>query len=229
MLTDGAVPILIVEDEKKLAESIGQSLTRAGYAVSLAFDGEAAISAARAQQPALIVLDLNLPKRSGYEVLSTLREEQNAIPVLILSAMDRVEDRVRGLQEGADDYLVKPFDTSELIARIEALLRRAGKGAPLVYRAGDLVLDVLSRKVTRAGVDLALSPKQFALLEFFLRNKGEILTRRRIAEGIWGYTFDTGTNIVDVHINNLRKAIHTRGSKKLIYTIRKEGYVLRDA
>lgn len=231
MAQDDATTILVVDDEEKLTRSIEQVLRLVGFSVLVAFDGETAIERARGHDLSLslVVLDLNLPKRSGFEVLSAIRERDDPPPVLILSALDKVEDRVRGLQLGADDYLVKPFEMSELVARIEALLRRAGRGTRYVFRVGDLTVDVLSRKVTRGDVDILLSPKQFALLEFLVRNKNQILTRRRIAEHVWGYTFDTGTNIVDVHINHLRKAIDRPGTRSMIQTVYGEGYVIRDS
>jgi len=222
------IHILLVEDETKLALSLKRQLSRAGYSVELAFDGQSAQNMLDSQTFDLVVLDLNLPKKSGFEVLHEMREQSSDIPVLILSARGKTEDRVRGLKSGADDYLSKPFDPAELIARIEALLRRVGYSHGNILRTGDLILDVVKRKVTREDREIILSPKEFALLEFFMRNKNQILTRKRIAEQVWGYRFDTGTNIVNVYVNYLRKSINTGFSKKLIDTIHGKGFTLKD-
>lgn len=227
-ITGSPLRILLVEDERKLAESIARHLQGAGYEVEHARDGEEALARARSEEFHLIILDLNLPKRSGFDVLAELRSEMRDTPVLILSAREEVTDRVEGLRRGADDYLVKPFDVGELTARIEAILRRAGHERISVLRAKDLVMDVVQRKVWRADEEIFLSPREFALLKFFLRNKNRIVTRRRIAEQVWGYTFDTGTNIVDVYVSYLRKAVDAPFDEKLIHTVVREGFVLRD-
>lgn len=218
----------MVEDERRLAESVERQLKRAGYEVELAGDGDEALEMARGHEFHLILLDLNLPRRSGFEVIEILRAEMRETPILILSARDGVEDRIEGLRRGADDFLVKPFDFDELSARIEAILRRAGHDRLSVFEAADLTMDVVGRKVRRGGRDIALSPREFGLLEFFLRNKNQILTRRRIAEQVWGYSFDTGTNIVDVYVSYLRKAIDAGFDRKLIQTIPRQGFVLKD-
>lgn len=220
--------LLLVEDEKKLARSLERQLSREGYEVELAYDGAEAGQKARSQQFHLIILDLNLPKKSGLELLQELRSESYTMPVIILSACDKVEDRVKGLQLGADDYLNKPFDSGELLARIEAILRRSGHFRMAILRAGDLIMDVIQRTVKRGEETINLSPREFALLEYFLRNKNQILTRKRLAEQVWGYTFDTGTNIVDVYVSYLRKAIDHGYSPKLIHTVLGEGFVLKD-
>lgn len=222
------IRILLVEDEKRLARFMEHQLVRAGYNLDLAFNGIEAEEKALSRQFELIILDLNLPKKSGLEVLKNLRSKSYATPVLILSARDTVEDRVAGLQLGADDYLVKPFDSGELLARIESVLRRSGHSRTSILEAADLSLDVVRRTVKRAGKDLNLSQREFLLLEFFLRNKNQILTRKRLAEQVWGYTFDTGTNIVDVYVSYLRKAVDEGFSKKLIRTVRGEGFILED-
>lgn len=221
------VRILLVEDEKKLARSLERQLTRLGYDVVLAFDGVEAHDKAQSHELALIILDLNLPKKSGFEVLEELRAQSYSTPVLILSARDKVEDRIKGLQIGADDYLVKPFDFGELSARIEAILRRGEVKRIAILQAADLTMDVLKRTVKRGGVDIALTPKEFAVLEYFLRNKNQLLTRKRIAEQVWGYTFDTGTNIVDVYVRYLRKSIDEGFAKKLIQTVYAQGFMLK--
>lgn len=220
--------ILLVEDEKKLARLLERQLMRAGYVVELAFDGIEAEEKAQAREFELIILDLNLPKKSGFQFLQELRSQCYATPVLILSARDQLEDRVKGLQIGADDYLIKPFDFSELLARCEAILRRLGFSSTPILQAGDLILDVIHRTVKRASKPIELSQREYALLEYFLRNKNQVLTRKRLAEQVWGYKFDTGTNIVDVYVSYLRKAIDQEFSPKLIHTLYGEGFMLKD-
>jgi DNA-binding response OmpR family regulator len=220
--------ILLVEDERKLARALERRLVREGYVVGLAFDGEEALVIARTSEFALIILDIKLPKKSGFDVLDEMRRRSYQTPVLILSACDKVEDRVSGFKLGADDYLVKPFDTGELLARIKAILQRSGVSRTSILQAGDLTMDVVQRTVKRGCRDIFLSPKEFALLEYFLRNKSQILTRERIAEQVWGYKFDTGTNIVGVYISYLRNAIDDGFSKKLIRTVLGEGFILTD-
>lgn len=226
-MTDSA-RLLLVEDEEKLARSIARQLERVGFTVDVASDGETAIEAIGRVEHSLVVLDLNLPGASGFDVLRAMREGQRETPVLILSARREVFDRVEGLRLGADDYLVKPFDFGELHARIDAILRRAGESSRAVLQAADLVVDVVGRKVARDGQPIHLSPRLFELLEFFLRHKNQILTRRRIVEGVWGYSFDTGTNVVDVYVSYLRKAIDGGFEPRLIETVPRQGYVLRE-
>lgn len=223
-----AINILVVEDERKLARLIERLLTREGYKVDLAFDGEEAEQKAKQQEFHFIILDINLPRRTGFDVLQNLRSQSYNTPVLILSARDKVEDRIKGLQLGAVDFLVKPFDSGELLARTKAILQRSGIVRTNILKADDLVLDVVKRRVTRAGKVIDLSPKEYALLEFFLHNKNQVLTRKRIAEQVWGYTFDTGTNILDVYISYLRNAIDEGFTKKLIHTVRGEGFMLSE-
>lgn len=220
-------PLLLVEDEEKLARSIARQLERLDFAVDLAGDGEVALARIAERDYALVILDLNLPGASGFEVLSTVRDEGRPVPVLILSARTDVVDRVEGLRLGADDYLLKPFDFGELHARVEAILRRAGEGGFSTLAVEDLVVDVPRRRVQRADQEIHLSPRLFDLLEFFLRHANQILTRRRILEGVWGYSFDTGTNVVDVYVSYLRKAIDADFHPKLIETVPRQGYVLR--
>jgi len=227
-MTDRTFRVLLVEDERKLCHSIERTLQRSGYIVDTAVDGEEGEAIATSRQFELIILDLNLPKKSGFEVLQNLRKKSYTVPVLILTARDKVEDRIAGLQAGADDYLVKPFDSGELLARIQAILRRSGHLQTSVLQAGDLVMDITKRTVSRDGEVIPLSPKEFALLEFLLRNKNQILTRNRILEQVWGYTFETGTNIVEVYISYLRDSIDKDYTKKLIKTIYGEGFLLQD-
>jgi DNA-binding response OmpR family regulator len=221
------ITLLLVEDESKLARSLERQLERAGFAVDVAPDGYRALEKLDARRYHIIVLDLNLPGMSGFDVLRALRDERRRVPVLILSARQEVIDRVEGLRLGADDYLIKPFDFGEFHARIDAVLRRSGESSFGVLVAEDLVLDLIRRKVHRAGREIHLSPRLFELLEFFLRHRDQILTRRRIAEGVWGYSFDTGTNLVNVYVSNLRKAIDADFEPKLIETVPRQGYVLR--
>jgi DNA-binding response OmpR family regulator len=229
MPDSAGIRILVVEDEKKLAGAIVRGLERAGYQADVAHDGDVAIEKATASEFGLILLDLNLPGKSGFEVLRELRSRLYDTPVLILSARDAVDDRIEGLHIGADDYMVKPFDTSELLARIEAILRRSGVHRISVLQAADLTMDVVARTVSRGDTPLHLSPREFSLLEYMLRNKNQVLTRRRLAEQVWGYTFDTGTNIVDVYVSYLRRAIDHGREPKLIQTVLREGFVLSDA
>jgi DNA-binding response OmpR family regulator len=220
--------VLIVEDEQKLAHSLGSQLIGAGYETAIALDGAQGLARALSDHWAIIVLDLNLPKKTGLHVLRTLRAQGREIPVLILSARGGTEDRVKGLRMGADDYLAKPFDSAEFLARLEAILRRSGGAKTTTFTASDLTLDLITRTVKRGTEQIVLSPREFSLLEYFVRNKNHILTRRRIAEAVWGYTFDTGTNIVDVYVAYLRKALEQKRSQKLIVTVPGQGYMLKD-
>lgn len=226
--TNGKNHLLLIEDEKKLARSLKNHLMREGYAVDLTHDGVEAISKILQNDYNLLVLDINLPRKSGFDILDEIRNRSNNTPVLILSSRNTVEDRVKGLQLGADDYLIKPFDSSELLARVEAILRRTENSANQVLKADDLSLDIKNRKVTRGDKIINLSPKEFLLLEFFLRNKNQVLTRKRIAEQVWGYNFDTGTNLVDVYVYYIREAIDKGHSRKLINTVRGQGFMMVD-
>jgi two-component system, OmpR family, copper resistance phosphate regulon response regulator CusR len=220
--------VLLVEDEKKLARSVQAQLTQHGYEVESASDGIDAIDMTLAGDFHVVILDINLPGKSGLEVLQAIRSRSQATPVLIVSARDAVSDRIMGLTLGADDYLVKPFDSAELVARLQAILRRSGLARHSVLRAGDLTLDVVERKARRGGREINLTGREFALLEFLLRNKNQVLTRRRIAEQVWGYKFDTGTNVVGVYISYLRKIVDDGFPVKLIQTVLGEGFLLKD-
>jgi two-component system copper resistance phosphate regulon response regulator CusR len=221
------IRVLLVEDEKKLARAIARQLERAGYEVCLAFEGQSALESITTREIQLIVLDINLPDISGIDVLQQLRARSYNTPVLFLTARDGLKDKINGLNLGADDYITKPFDSSELLSRMQAILRRSGAIRVSILEAEDLTMDVVSRVVRRAGQMIVLTQTEFALLEFFLRNKNVILTRRRIAEQVWGYKFETGTNIVDVYISYLRDSIDKNFSPKLIETIRGEGFMLK--
>jgi two-component system copper resistance phosphate regulon response regulator CusR len=222
------VSILIAEDEKKLVQSISKQLERNGFSVEAAYTGVRAQEILESKKISLLLLDINLPEKNGLQVLTWMQSASIAVPVIVISAADRVDDRVTALQLGADDYLVKPFDSTELLARIGAVLRRMGNSQVSVLKAADLVLNLVSRTAIRAGKQIPLSQKEFSLLEFFLRNKNRIITRDRLIEQVWGYTFDTETNIVDVYISYLRKAIDKGFSKKLIHTIHGEGFILSE-
>jgi DNA-binding response OmpR family regulator len=222
------IHLLVIEDERHLADSIARRLQEEGYFVDVAHDGEEGYQLACSKKYHLIILDLLLPKKDGMQMLKELRRNKVQSMVLILTAKSTVEDRVEGLKIGADDYLSKPFAFAELIARVESLLRRHGVQQSSILRADDLELDVETRSVQRAKISIHLTQKEYLLLELLLRNKNRILTRREIAEQVWGYNFDTGTNVVDVYVNYLRKAIDEGFSKKLIYTVRGVGFILKE-
>lgn len=222
--------ILIIEDEKKISALIRKGLEEEKYIVDDAFDGEKGEQLAQKQNYDLIILDIMLPKKDGILVLETLRKSNNQTPVLLLTAKSAVEDRVKGLDSGADDYLTKPFAITELLARVRSLLRRK-KGvekSATTLTIADLTLDLVARKVIRDGKIIDLTSKEFSLLEYFVRNKNKTLNRSSITEHIWNYNFDTGTNIIDVYINHLRAKIDGGFQKKLLHTIRGVGYVMKD-
>jgi heavy metal response regulator len=219
--------ILVVEDERKVASFIRQGLQEEGHAVEIAADGAAALELLE-EAPAydLVILDLMLPKRDGFEVLKTLRQQRSQTPVLVLTARDSVSDKVRGLDLGADDYLTKPFAFDEFLARVRALLRRgAGQRAP-VFKLDDLSLDPATRQVTRGTRRITLTAREYALLEYFLRNIGRVLTRPMIAQHVWGLDFDTESNIIDVYVGYLRRKIDGEGERRLLHTMRGAGYML---
>ncbi len=219
--------ILLVEDEKKVASFIQRGLEAEHYTVDVAHDGELGLIRVFDGDYDLLILDVMLPKRDGLSVLHEVRRHKLNIPVLLLTARDTVADKVAGLDHGADDYLTKPFAFEELLARVRALLRR---GAPMpapVLTLADLRLDLVTRQVTRANKRIELTAKEFALLEFFLRHPGRVLSRTLIAQHVWGVDFDTFTNVIDVYVNYLRKKIDTDCEPKLLHTVRGAGYVLK--
>lgn len=220
--------ILVVEDEEKVASFIRKGLEEERYAVDPARDGEEGLSLAQVNPYDLIVLDLMLPKLDGFRLLGLLREEGIDTPVLVLTARDRLDDKVRGLDLGADDYLTKPFAFSEFLARVRALLRRGKPTRSPTLSVADLTLDPASRRVTRAGHTIELTAKEYSLLEYFLRHPGQVLTRTMISEHVWDQSFDSYTNVIDVYVNYLRKKIDQSFSPKLIQTVRGVGYVLRE-
>lgn len=218
--------ILIVEDEPKTGDYLRQGLAEAGFIVDLARDGLDGLHLAQSGEYDLIVLDVMLPRLDGWGVLETLRRAGRETPVLFLTARDQVEDRVRGLELGADDYLVKPFAFSELLARVRTLLRRGRSKEPEVLRAADLELDLLRRRVLRAGQRIDLTAKEFALLELLLRRQGEVLPRSLIASQVWDMNFDSDTNVIEVAVRRLRAKVDDPFEPKLIRTVRGMGYVL---
>jgi heavy metal response regulator len=219
--------ILVVEDEQKVASFIKKGLEEEGYAVDVASDGEEGLALGLARVHDLIILDIRLPKMDGLRVLQALRQDHVTAPVLLLTVRATIEDKVLGLDAGADDYLTKPFAFQELVARVRALLRRRAEAEPTVLRIDDLRLDPARRTVTRGGEKIDLTPREFALLDYFMRNPGRVLTRTMIAEHVWDYSFDTSTNVIDVYVNYLRKKIDSGREPKLLHTMRGVGYVLK--
>mgnify|MGYP006143949107 FL=1 len=219
--------ILIVEDNPRIAGFLQKGLREEGYVVEVAADGDAAFEKATTQGFDAAVVDVMIPGRTGVELVRDLREREVRLPVLLLTARDRTEDKVQGLDAGADDYLTKPFEFSELTARLRALLRRHGSpGAAATLRAGDVEMDPATRDVRRGGQAVELTPREYALLEYLLRNAGRPLSRAAIMEHVWGIRFDPGTNIVDVCINSLRTKLDDR-ERGLIQTVRGVGYAVK--
>jgi two-component system copper resistance phosphate regulon response regulator CusR len=220
--------ILVIEDEKRIADFLSRGLESGGYSVDVAGDGATALEMVHATEYDLIILDLGLPDMDGMAVLKKVRTRKTSPPVLILSARDAVDDRVKGLETGADDYLVKPFAYVELLARVRVLLRR-GQPTPERLQVGDLSLDCIRRKVTRAGENIELAPKEFSILEYLMRNRGRPLSRTMIVEHVWDMDYDGLTNIVDVYIRHLRSKIDEKWPDKMIQTVRGIGYMLDSA
>ena len=220
--------VLVVEDERKVANFIRQGLEEEGHTVEVAEDGAEALDRLLVGLPYdLVVLDVMLPRRDGLSVLKALRDKRVSTPVLLLTARDGVADKVAGLDLGADDYLTKPFAFDEFLARVRALLRRpAGQAAPAL-RLEDLTLDPATRGVSRGGRSIGLTTREFALLEYFMRNIGRVLTRPMIAEHVWGVDFDRESNVIDVYVGYLRRKIDGPGERPLLHTVRGAGYVLR--
>lgn len=218
--------ILIVEDEQKTGDYLKQGLSEAGFVADLARDGVDGLHLALTDDYDVVVLDVMLPRLDGWQVLREIRHKGKHMPVLFLTARDQVEDRVKGLEFGADDYLVKPFAFSELLARVRALLRRGRTNEPELFQVADLELDLLRRRVTRAGKRIDLTAKEFALLELLLRRQGEVLPRSLIASQVWDMNFDSDTNVIEVAVRRLRAKIDDDFEPKLIRTVRGMGYVL---
>lgn len=221
--------VLIVEDDAKAASYLANALRESGHICELAADGEAGLELARTDHFDILIVDRMLPRRDGLSLVATLRQAGQRTPVLILSALGEVDDRVTGLRAGGDDYLTKPYAFSELLARIEALARRSSpEEASTRYVVGDLVLDRLAHKVMRSGETIMLQPREYRLLEYLMKNAGQVVTRTMLLEHVWDYHFDPQTNVIDVHISRLRTKIDKNHEKPLLHTIRGAGYMIRD-
>jgi two-component system copper resistance phosphate regulon response regulator CusR len=220
------VRILLVEDEPDAARILAKGLREQTYAVDVAADGEVAIYHASVNDYDLVILDVMLPKRNGFEVCREIRAAGSAVPILMLTARDAIEDRIAGLDTGADDYLTKPFDFHELLARARALLRRSPALRPESIEIGDLVIDTRTRRVERAGQPIQLTAKEYAMLECLARRAGEVLTRAEIAEHVWDDSYDPFSNLIEVYIQRLRRKVDGGSERKLIRTLRGEGYRL---
>ncbi len=220
--------ILVVEDEKKVASFIKKGLEEEYYSVDVAFDGKKGLELALIEEYDLIILDLMLPFKDGLSILKELRKEKILTPVLILTARDTIQDKVTGLDSGADDYLAKPFSFEELLARIRALLRRNSIEKNNILKSGDLKLDTQTHKAYRNDVEIHLTAKEYAILEYLMRNKNRVISRTKLSEHIYEFNFDTETNVIDVYINKLRNKIDKGFEKQLIQTIRGVGYIIKD-
>ncbi len=221
--------LLIIEDNLKLGKSLKRGLEQEGYAVDLALDGDEGwklLLAGRGEYD-IVILDLMLPKIDGLTLCRSIRKENVGTPVIMLTARDTVEDKIAGLDAGADDYLLKPFSFDELLARLRACLRRPREVLPGALRAGDLVLDTAAARATRAGKELRLTLKEFRLLEFFMRHAGRVLVRERIINALWDFDFSAGSNVVEAHMKNLRKKVDSGHAEKLFETVRGVGYKLK--
>ena len=218
---------LLVEDDTRIAEFVERGLREAGFAVDRTADGEAGLQRALTEPYDVAIVDLMLPRRDGLSLIEALRQRGIGTPVLILSARRSVDDRVRGLQAGGDDYLTKPFALAELLARVQALVRRASRSVePTTLSVEDLAVDLLSRRVTRAGKTIDLRPREFAVLEYLLRNAGRVVSKTMLLSHVWEYNFDPQTNIVDVVVSRLREKIDKPFERKLLHTMRGVGYIL---
>lgn len=221
--------LLVVEDDREAAEYLRKALREAGHVAEIAGDGEEGLAAALDGEFDVLVVDRMLPKREGLSLISELRSRGNTTPALILSALGQVDDRVSGLRAGGDDYLAKPYAFSELLARVEALSRRTTPiSGDTLYRVADLELDRLSHRVTRAGKEIPLQPREFRLLEYLMRHAGQVVTRTMLLENVWDYHFDPQTNVIDVHVSRLRAKIDKGFAGTLLHTVRGAGYMIRD-
>jgi heavy metal response regulator len=220
--------ILVIEDEKKIADFIKRGLKEEGYSVDVASNGEEGHFLATSNEYDLVILDLMLPKMDGMSLCRLLRKEKLSTPLIMLTAKDTVKDKVAGLDCGADDYLTKPFAFEELLARIRSILRKKDSSLPTKLQVADLSLDLLTHKVMRQGKEIVLSNKEYALLEYLMRNRGSIVSRTMISEHVWDVNFDTFTNVIDVYINYLRNKIDRDFEKKLLHTVRGRGYTIKE-
>ena len=223
----GGAVVLLVDDDAAIRRAVGAGLELEGFRVVRASGGRAALAAVESVAPAVILLDLAMPDLDGLEVLRRLRAGGDDVPVCVLSARDDVEDRVRGLQAGADDYVVKPFALEEVTARLQALLRRRPATPEAVLSVGDITLDPRSHEASRGGRALELTRREFDLLHLFMRHPGEVLDRARLHEAVWGYTFDPGTNIADVFVGYLRRKLEAEGEPRVLQTVRGIGFILQ--
>ena len=219
--------LLVVEDEQKVARFVKQGMEEEGYAVDVATDGEAGLLMALDHVHDLIILDIQLPKKDGLQVIQELRQNGCQTPILLLTVRATIEDKVLGLNAGADDYLTKPFAFQELVARVRALLRRGIEAVPPTLQVADLTLDPTQRLVKRGDQKIELTAREYTLMNYFMRNPDRVLTRTMIAEHVWDYNFDSGTNVIDVYVNYLRKKIDAGHEPKLLHTVRGVGYVLK--
>ncbi len=220
--------VLIVEDETTLAHTLARSLQEEGYAADIAYDGEEGVAFTETVVYDLLILDLMLPRLDGMEVIRRLRNQRIKVPVLMLTARDTVADKVKGLDAGADDYLTKPFALDELLARVRALLRRESQNKSILLQVGDLIMDTVAHQVRRDDREINLTNKEYALLEYLMRNPNRVLSRAQIAEHVWDYDFSGLSNIVDVYVRYLRRKLDDNFEPKLLYTIRGSGYCLRE-
>jgi two-component system, OmpR family, response regulator len=224
-----AMRLLVVEDDREAAAYLRKALREAGHICEVAYDGEEGFALALDGEFDVFVIDRMLPKRDGLSLVSEVRKRGIRTPVLILSALGQVDDRVTGLRAGGDDYLSKPYAFSELLARIEALARRvAPQAADTLYKIGDLELDRLAHRVTRSGQEIPLQPREFRLLEYLMRHAGQVVTRTMLLENVWDYHFDPQTNVIDVHVSRLRSKIDKGFDRPLLHTVRGAGYMIRD-
>jgi two-component system OmpR family response regulator len=228
-MTETAMRLLIVEDDQDAAEYLVKAFREVGHVADHASDGEEGLSLALGESYDVLIVDRMLPRLDGLSLIGALRAKGVDTPVLILSALGQVDDRVKGLRAGGDDYLPKPYSFSELLARVEVLARRrAGRSQETVYRVADLELDRLSHRVTRGGTEIVLQPREFRLLEYLMKHAGQVVTRTMLLENVWDYHFDPQTNVIDVHISRLRSKIDKGFARPLLHTVRGAGYVIRD-
>ena len=221
--------ILIIEDDRDAAEYLAKAFREVGHVADMAHDGEEGLARAQDSQHDVLIVDRMLPQRDGLSVIGALRTKGVETPVLILSALGQVDDRVKGLRAGGDDYLAKPYAFSELLARVEVLARRrTGRSEDTVYKVGDLELDRLSHRVLRGGAEIVLQPREFRLLEYLMKHAGQVVTRTMLLENVWDYHFDPQTNVIDVHISRLRSKIDKGFARPLLHTVRGAGYMVRD-
>jgi two-component system OmpR family response regulator len=227
--SDTEMRLLIIEDDRESADYLVKAFREVGHIADLAGDGDEGLAMADSGDYDVLVIDRMLPKRDGLSVIGTLRDKGNSTPALILSALGQVDDRIKGLRAGGDDYLPKPYSFAELLARVEVLARRrGGPSEETTYRVGDLELDRLSHRVVRGQEELTLQPREFRLLEYLMKHAGQVVTRTMLLENVWDYHFDPQTNVIDVHISRLRSKIDRGFERPLLHTIRGAGYMIRD-